>query len=78
MTDWELILSMIGEKATTDITIAKDSKGFKQCKSSAKQGGTVAKNTRKEIEQRTGKSVVSDENYLGFDKKKKIGHKKKG
>ena len=32
MTDWELILTMLGEKATTDITVAKDSKGFDECK----------------------------------------------
>ena len=35
MNDWELILNMIGEKATTDITVAKDSRGFNECKDSA-------------------------------------------
>jgi uncharacterized ferredoxin-like protein len=64
MNDWELILTMIGEKATTDITISKDSKGFVECRDSAVEGGTIAKNTRKEIEQKTGKSVISNENYL--------------
>jgi len=64
MTDWELILAMVGEKATTDITISKDSQGFNECKDSALEGGTIAKNTRKEIEQKTGKSIVSNENYL--------------
>ena len=71
MTDWELIFTMVGEKATTDITKAKDSKGFEQCKHSAVEGGTIAKNTRKEIEQKTGKSVVSDINYLHLAKKTK-------
>ncbi|MBU0614582.1 MAG: Bro-N domain-containing protein, partial [Nanoarchaeota archaeon] len=51
MTDWELILTMVGEKATTDITISKDSKGFEECKHTAVEGGTIAKNTRKEIEE---------------------------
>ena len=71
MTDWELILTMVGEKATTDITVSKDSKGFSECKHSAVEGGTIAKNTRKEIEQKTGKSITSKENYLQKKKKKK-------
>ena len=71
MTDWELILTMVGEKATTDITISKDSEGFEECKESAVEGGTIAKNTRKELEQKTGKSIVSKENYLRLTKKKK-------
>ncbi|MCK4730174.1 MAG: Bro-N domain-containing protein [Candidatus Aenigmarchaeota archaeon] len=71
MTDWELILTMIGEKATTDITISKDSKGFDKCKDSAIEGGSIAKNTRKEIEEKTGKSIISNENYLNLNEKKK-------
>ncbi len=70
MTDWELILTMVGEKATTDITISKDSRGFNECKYSALEGGTIAKNTRKEIEQKTGKSIVSNENYLHLTENK--------
>ena len=76
MNDWELILTMIGEKATTDITTAKDSRGFKECKNSAKDGGSIAKHTREELEQKTGKSVVSEENYLHLDKKLIKGVKK--
>ncbi|MBS3122431.1 Bro-N domain-containing protein [Candidatus Woesearchaeota archaeon] len=78
MTDWELILTMVGEKATTDITIAKDAKGFPQLKHTAKEGGDIAKNTRKELEQKTGKSIVSKENYLHLTegkKKKQLEHK---
>ncbi len=71
MTDWELILTMVGEKATTDITITRDSEGLEECRESAVQGGTIARNTRKEIEQKTGKSLVSDENFLQLDKKPK-------
>ncbi len=71
MTDWELILTMVGEKATTDITVSKDSKGFEECKESAVEGGTIAKNTRKELEQKTGKSIVSKDNYLNLSAKKK-------
>ncbi|MBW2968647.1 phage antirepressor protein [Candidatus Woesearchaeota archaeon] len=71
MTDWELILNMVGEKATTDITIAKDAKGFPKLKQTAKEGGNIAKNTRKELEQKVGKSIISKENYLHLKKEKK-------
>jgi len=71
MTDWELILNMVGEKATTDITIAKDAKRFPKLKQTAKEGGDIAKNTRKELEQKIGKSIISKENYLYLEKKKK-------
>jgi NAD-dependent DNA ligase len=76
MTDWELILTMVGEKATTDITISKDSQGFEECKDSAVEGGTIAQNTRKELEQKTGKTVISNENYLHLTgkKQKKLLH----
>lgn len=79
MTDWELILNMVGEKATTDITIAKDSEGFDKCKESAVEGGTIAKNTRKAIEEKTGKSLISKDNYLHLDhkRKKEINHEEK-
>ncbi|MDP3728645.1 MAG: Bro-N domain-containing protein [bacterium] len=72
MSDWELILTMIGEKATTDITLAKDAKGLPELQSTAKEGGDIAKNTRKELEQKIGKSIISSDNYLYFtDEKKK-------
>jgi len=67
--DWELILNMIGEKATTDITISKDSKGLKKLKIDAKDGGDIAKNTRKELEKKIGKSLISKENHLHLKKK---------
>ncbi len=71
MTDWELIFTMIGEKATSDITRTKDAKGFDECKTSAKRGGQIAQNTRKELEQETGEQVVSKDNYLQLTKQKK-------
>jgi len=76
MTDWELILTMVGEKATTDITISKNSRGFEECKESAVEGGTIAKNTRKEIEQKTGKPIISKDNYLCLSQKRKKQLKK--
>ena len=71
MTDWELILTMVGEKATTDITIAKNSQGFNECKTSAIDGGNIAKNTRNEIEEKTKKSLISKENYLHLTRKRR-------
>jgi hypothetical protein len=72
MTDWELILTMFGEKATTDITKAQDSKGFDECKDSANKGGGIARRAREDLEQNLGKSVVSGENFLPKDKRKKL------
>jgi hypothetical protein len=78
MTDWELILTMVGEKATTDITINKDSQGVEECKDSAKEGGEVAYHTRQELERKIGRSVVSNDNFLSLaESKKRIAHKKK-
>jgi len=64
MTDWELILTMVGEKATTDITAAMDAKGLEECKITAKEGGEIAHLTRTAIEKKTGKSLVSKKNFL--------------
>lgn len=71
MTDWELILTMVGEKSTTDITKEKDSFGFKECKYSANKGGNIAKRTRKDIEENIGKSIISKDNFLPKNKKRK-------
>ena len=72
MTDWELILTMFGEKATTDITLSRDAKGFEENKKAAQRGGQIAHNARKELEEETGKSVISKENFLYLEKKKQL------
>jgi len=72
MTDWELILTMVGEKATTDITQTKDSQGLKECKDSAKKGGAIAGRTRKDLEKNLKKSLVSKKGVLEKKKKKQI------
>jgi DNA-damage-inducible protein D len=64
MTDLELIFSMLGEASTTEIVKTQNPKGFVQNKKAARQGGAVAGNARKELEQRTGKKVVTAKNYL--------------
>ena len=72
MGDWELILTMIGEKATTDITQSKDSQGLKQCQDSAHEGGQIASNTRQELEKKIGKQIVSPDNFLHLGQIKKV------
>ena len=71
MTDLELIFSMLGEASTTEIVKTQNPKGFLQNKKIAKLGGTVAGNARKELETRTGKKIVTSENFLPQTKKKK-------
>ncbi len=64
MTDLELIFSMLGEAATTEITRTQDAQGFPQSKTAATSGGNVAGNARRELENKSGRKVVSRENYL--------------
>jgi len=64
MNDLELIFSMLGEAATTEITRVDDARGFKESKRSARKGGEVAGKARKDLEKKTRKKVVSSENYL--------------
>ncbi len=71
MTDLELIFSMLGEASTTAIVKTKNPTGFKQNKVVAKQGGTLAGDARKALDLKTGKKLVSEENYLLEAKKNK-------
>lgn len=62
MTSTELILNMLAEASTKDISQANNPKTFNQSKTIAKQGGNVAKVAREELERQTGKSVISSDN----------------
>lgn len=62
MTNTELILNMLAEASTKDISAATNPETFEDSKKVAKQGGTVAKVARKELEARTGKKVVTSVN----------------
>ena len=66
MTNTELILNMLAEASTKDISEAVNPKGFEESKKVAKQGGDVAKVARKELEAKTGKKVVSPANAKNF------------
>ena len=62
MTNTELILNMLAEASTKDISAAVNPKDFEESKKVAKQGGNVAKVARKELEAKTGKKVVTSLN----------------
>ncbi|HKP94945.1 MAG TPA: Bro-N domain-containing protein [Fibrobacteria bacterium] len=64
MNDLELIFSMLGEAATTEITRVRDTNGFMENQEAAREGGSVAGKARKELEGRTGKKIASPQNYL--------------
>ena len=71
MTNLELVLNMLAEATTTEISKEKQPKSFEDNKRIAQQGGTIAGNTRREIEEKTEKKVVTPLNAKQLDKKKK-------
>jgi hypothetical protein len=68
MSNLELVLNMLAEATTTEISKEKKPKGFDESKIIAKQGGTIAGNTRKEIEEKTGKKVITESNSKRISK----------
>ncbi len=70
MTNLELVLNMLAEATTTEISKEKKPKTFKENQKIAKQGGTIAGNTRKEIEAKSGKKIVTRENAKQLTEKK--------
>ena len=64
MTDLELIFSMLGEASTKEIVVNTNPEGFIENKKAAKAGGKIAGDARKQLEIKSGKKVVSNENYL--------------
>ena len=72
MTDLELIFSMLGEASTKEIAVNKDAQGFVENKQAAFEGGAVAGNARKELEHKSGKKVISKENYKRLPQNRKF------
>ena len=64
MNDLELIFSMLGEAATTEIARNQDAIGFDENKVAARKGGGIAGDARTKLERETGRRVSSRENYL--------------
>jgi hypothetical protein len=73
MTNLELVLNMLAETATTEISEKREPKNLEENKTVAHEGGSVAGNARKDIESKTGKKVITDKNakaLRGRDNKK--------
>ena len=64
MTDLELIFTMLGEAATTEIARNKDAQGLQKNKLAARAGGAVAGNARRQLEAKSGRKVITRDNYL--------------
>jgi len=64
MDDFELIFTMLGERATTEIHRTDDSKGMRKLEDDAHAGGNIAGNARKELEKRLKRPIISKHNYL--------------
>ncbi len=77
MTNTELILNMLAEASTKDISAATNPETFEDSKKVAKQGGNVAKVARKELEARTGKKVITSLNAKSALQLKSSDTKKK-
>jgi len=71
MSEAELIFTALAELSTRQIAETTKAKGLKENEVASKKGGAVAKNARKELEAKTGKSVVTGENFLPPAKNKK-------
>ncbi|EKE06612.1 MAG: hypothetical protein ACD_18C00314G0015 [uncultured bacterium] len=72
MDDFELILTMLSERTTTEIHRTKDTKGLPRLKDDARVGGQIAGTARKQIERKIGRSVISKNNFLKIKNAKKL------
>jgi hypothetical protein len=77
MSEAELIFTALAELSTRQIAETLNSEGIEENKIPAKKGGKIAKDARKALELKTGKKVVSGENFLPPAKKQNIINKKK-
>lgn len=72
MTDAELVFTALAELSTRQIAETMETKGLEENKVPAKKGGRVAKNARLELEQKTGKKIVSGNNFKFLSEQKRI------
>jgi hypothetical protein len=79
MAPMELILTMLGEETAKEIHKGRDSQGFSELHQDVKDAGKIAKKTRLEIEDKTGKRVSTSENFHQIESKeiRQIENKKK-
>ena len=71
MNEAELIFTALAELSTRQIAVADEAKGLAENATAGKKGGSIAKNARLELEAKTGKKVVTGENFLPPTKEKK-------
>jgi len=76
MTNLELVLNMLAEASTTEISKEKEPQGLEENKSIARKGGTAAKKARLEIEKQTGKSIITSKNAKELGTKKELSKTK--
>ncbi len=72
MTDLELIFTMLGEAATTEIARNKNAQGLVANKKAAREGGSVAGSARRQLETKSGRKVITSKNYLSDKPKPKL------
>ena len=72
MSEAELIFTALAELSTRQIAETEEAQGLKQNAEAGKQGGTIAKNARLALEEKTGQKVVTGDNFLPPPKEKKI------
>jgi hypothetical protein len=70
MSNLELVLNMLAEATTTEISKEKKPVGFENNRKIAKQGGTIAGNTRKAIEAKSGRKIVTRQNAKQLSQRK--------
>ena len=71
MSEAELIFTALAELSTRQIAERVNATGLAENKAVGKEGGGIAKKARRELEQKTGKKVVTGENFLPPEKSKK-------
>ncbi|HAT73645.1 MAG: Prophage antirepressor [Candidatus Moranbacteria bacterium GW2011_GWF2_36_839] len=72
MDDFELIFTMLGERSTTEIHRNEDSRGLEKLQEDAKFGGRIAGNAKAELEKKLGRTIVSKNNFLELENKKRL------
>jgi len=72
MTNLELVLNMLAEASTTEISKQKEPVTFEENKTVARQGGQVANAARKQLEDTTGKKVITSKNAKELNNRKSI------
>lgn len=72
MDDFELIFTMLSERATTEIHRTEDSHGVPKLKEDARAGGEIAGNARKQHEKKLGRSIVSKKSFLPKPKNERM------